>query len=26
LKKGYLRFLKPSNLDKNCKQLKKLKF
>jgi len=26
LKKGYLRFLKPSNFDKNCKQLKKLKF
>ena len=26
LKKGYLRFLKPSNFDKNCKQFKKLKF
>ena len=26
LKKGYLRFLKPSNFDKNYKQLKKLKF
>jgi len=25
LKKGYLRFLKPSNFDKNYKQLKKLK-
>ena len=26
LKKGYLRFLNPSNFDKNLKQLKKLKF
>ena len=26
LKKGYLRFLEPSNFDKNYKQLKKLKF
>jgi len=26
LKKGYLRFLKSSNFDKNYKQLKKLKF
>ena len=26
LKKGYLRFLKPSNFDKNYKQFKKLKF
>ena len=26
LKKGYLKFLKPSNFDKNYKQLKKLKF
>ena len=26
LKKGYMRFLKPSNFDKNYKQLKKLKF
>jgi len=26
LKKDYLRFLKPSNFDKNYKQLKKLKF
>ncbi len=26
LKKGYQRFLKPSNFDKNYKQLKKLKF
>ena len=26
LKKGYIRFLKLSNFDKNCKQFKKLKF